>query len=60
MENMNYNANDKPQNIKNCWIKITEEYNLQLGTNFSVQQVRDKKTNYTKYLRKKEVKNVWE
>ena len=50
---MNYNVNDKPQNIKNCWIKITEEYNLQLGTNFSVQQVRDKKTNYTKYLRKK-------
>ena len=57
---MNYNVNDKPQNIKNCWIKITEEYNLQLGTNFSVQQVRDKKTNYTKYLKKKEVKNVWE
>ena len=50
---MNFNINDKPQNIKNCWIRITEEYNLQLGTNFSVQQVRDKKRNYSHLQRKK-------
>ena len=53
MEDKNFTNDDTPQNMKKRWIDITDEYNRQLGTNFSVAQVKNKKKNHEFQMKKK-------
>ena len=51
MEELHYSTTEKNSHKRNqTWIKITNEYNKRLGTNFTLKQVQNKRKNCLKYF----------
>ena len=42
-----------PARLKKCWLNIVQEYNSQLGTSFTMGQVKSKKNNYLRKMKNK-------
>ena len=40
-----------PARLKKCWLNIVQEYNSQLGTSFTMGQVKSKKNNYLRKMK---------
>ena len=58
MEEKNFRNDGNPHNMKKQWIEITDEYNRQLGTNFTVAQVKNKRKNHSAWKNHKKSKMI--
>ena len=56
MEEKNFRNDGNPHSMKKQWIEITDEYNRQLGTNFTVAQVKNKRKNHSAWKNHKKSK----